>query len=100
MLTLAKSLLSRVKVSSRWITFHLECFEPNRGGHVDVSRVNSGSFCSPVSTYKEQYSRRGLRLKFGDHVLGITGSLKRSVKEEVREASGSNIKPQTPDYLW
>lgn len=50
--------------------------------------------------YKEQYSRGGLRLKFGDDILGITRSLKRSVKEEVREANGSNIKPQTPDYLW
>lgn len=44
--------------------------------------------------YKEQYSRGGLRLKFGDDVLGITRSLKRSVKEEVREVNGSDVKPQ------
>lgn len=50
--------------------------------------------------YKEQCSRGGLRLKFGDDILGITRSLKRSAQEEAREVNGSDIKPQTPDYLW
>lgn len=47
--------------------------------------------------YKEQYPRGGgLRLKFGDDVPGFTRSLKRGVKEEVREVNGSDNQTADP----